>query len=47
MRLKLRLSLALIRPFDMILLDEPTSALDEESVKVPSYSRDVVLILIH
>ena len=34
MRLKLGLSLALIRPFDVILLDEPTSALDEESVKV-------------
>jgi ABC-2 type transport system ATP-binding protein len=34
MRLKLGLSLALVRPFDVILLDEPTSALDEESVKV-------------
>ena len=34
MRLKLGLSLALIRPFDVILLDEPTSALDEDSVKV-------------
>jgi len=34
MRLKLGLSLALIRPFDVILLDEPTSALDEGSVKV-------------
>ena len=34
MRLKLGLSLALIRPFKVIILDEPTSALDPESVKV-------------
>lgn len=32
MRLKLGLSLAFIRPFDVLLLDEPTSALDVESV---------------
>ena len=34
MRLKLGLSLALIRPFKVLILDEPTSALDYESVKV-------------
>lgn len=34
MRLKLGLALALIRPFDVLLLDEPTSALDEESVNL-------------
>ena len=32
MRLKLGLSLALIRPFKLLILDEPTSALDPESV---------------
>jgi ABC-2 type transport system ATP-binding protein len=32
MRLKLCLALALIRPFDVLLMDEPTSALDPESV---------------
>lgn len=32
MRLKLGLALALIRPFEVILLDEPTSALDMEAV---------------
>ena len=32
MQLKLGLALALIRPFDVLMLDEPTSALDEESV---------------
>ena len=32
MRLKLGLALALIRPFEVLLLDEPTSALDIESV---------------
>lgn len=32
MRLKLGLALALIRPFEVILLDEPTSALDVEGV---------------
>jgi ABC-2 type transport system ATP-binding protein len=34
MRLKLGLVLALIRPFDVLLLDEPTSALDIEAVKI-------------
>lgn len=34
MRLKLGLALALIRPFDVILLDEPTSALDVEGVSL-------------
>ena len=34
MRLKLGLILALIRPFDVILLDEPTSALDGDAVKM-------------
>jgi ATPase subunit of ABC transporter with duplicated ATPase domains len=34
MRLKLGLALALIRPFDVLLLDEPTSALDEESIEL-------------
>jgi ABC-type multidrug transport system ATPase subunit len=31
MRLKLGISLALIRPFKVLLMDEPTSALDPES----------------
>ena len=34
MQLKLGLALALIRPFDVLVLDEPTSALDEESVGI-------------
>jgi len=34
MRLKLGLLLALIRPFEVLLLDEPTSALDTESVEL-------------
>lgn len=34
MRLKLGLALALIRPFDVILLDEPTSALDVDSARL-------------
>lgn len=34
MRLKLGLILALLRPFQVLLLDEPTSALDEESVSL-------------
>ncbi len=34
MRLKLGLALALIRPFDVLLLDEPTSALDEEGISM-------------
>jgi len=34
MRLKLGLALALIRPFDVLLLDEPTSALDEDAVQM-------------
>jgi ABC-2 type transport system ATP-binding protein len=34
MRLKLGISLALIRPFKVLILDEPSSALDNESVKV-------------
>jgi len=34
MRLKLGISLALIRPFKVLIMDEPTSALDPESVKV-------------
>lgn len=34
MRLKLGLVMALIRPFDVLLLDEPTSALDIEAVKI-------------
>lgn len=33
MRLKLGLSLALIRPFKVLFLDEPTSALDLESIE--------------
>ncbi len=33
MRLKLGISLALIRPFKVLIMDEPTSALDPESVK--------------
>lgn len=32
MRLKLGISLALIRPFEVLLMDEPTSALDSEGV---------------
>ena len=31
MRLKLGISLALIRPFKVLIMDEPTSALDPES----------------
>jgi ABC-2 type transport system ATP-binding protein len=34
MRLKLGIALALIRPFEVLLLDEPTSALDVESVSI-------------
>jgi ABC-2 type transport system ATP-binding protein len=34
MRLKLGLALALIRPFEVLLLDEPTSALDVEGVEL-------------
>ncbi|PKO12210.1 MAG: ABC transporter ATP-binding protein [Chloroflexi bacterium HGW-Chloroflexi-10] len=34
MRLKLGLALALIRPFEALLLDEPTSALDVEGVEI-------------
>jgi ABC-2 type transport system ATP-binding protein len=34
MRLKLGLALALIRPFEVLLLDEPTSALDVEGVEI-------------
>ena len=34
MRLKLGLVLALIRPFDVLLLDEPTSALDGDAVQM-------------
>ena len=34
MRLKLGLALALIRPFEVLLLDEPTSALDKASVEL-------------
>ena len=34
MRLKLGLALALIRPFEVLLLDEPTSALDMEGVEL-------------
>jgi ABC-2 type transport system ATP-binding protein len=34
MRLKLGISLALIRPFKVLLMDEPTSALDPESVEL-------------
>jgi ABC-2 type transport system ATP-binding protein len=34
MRLKLGLAIALIRPFDVLLLDEPTSALDVEGVSL-------------
>jgi ABC-2 type transport system ATP-binding protein len=33
MRLKLGLALALIRPFDVLLLDEPTSALDQQGIQ--------------
>ncbi len=33
MRLKLGLALALIRPFDVLLLDEPTSALDPQGIQ--------------
>lgn len=33
MRLKLGISLALIRPFKILLLDEPTSALDHDSAR--------------
>ena len=34
MRLKMGLALALIRPFEVLLLDEPTSALDIEGVNL-------------
>ena len=34
MRLKLGLALALIRPFEVLMLDEPTSALDIEGVEL-------------
>jgi ABC-2 type transport system ATP-binding protein len=34
MRLKLGLALALIRPFQVLVLDEPTSALDQESIAI-------------
>jgi ABC-2 type transport system ATP-binding protein len=34
MRLKLGITMALIRPFKVLLLDEPTSALDPESVSL-------------
>jgi len=34
MRLKLGLAMALIRPFEVLLLDEPSSALDSESIDV-------------
>ena len=34
MRLKLGLAMALIRPFEVLLLDEPTSALDLEGVEL-------------
>jgi ABC-2 type transport system ATP-binding protein len=34
MRLKLGIALALIRPFEVLLLDEPTSALDVEGVEL-------------
>jgi ABC-2 type transport system ATP-binding protein len=34
MRLKLGISLALVRPFKVLIMDEPTSALDPESVTV-------------
>lgn len=34
MRLKLGISLALIRPFKVLIMDEPTSALDPESVTI-------------
>jgi ABC-type multidrug transport system ATPase subunit len=34
MRLKLGLVMALIRPFQVLMLDEPTSALDEEGVAI-------------
>ena len=34
MQLKLGLALALIRPFEVLLLDEPTSALDRQSLEV-------------
>lgn len=34
MRLRLGLALALIRPFDVLVLDEPTSALDADGVRL-------------
>lgn len=34
MRLKLGIALALIRPFEVLLLDEPTSALDVEGIEL-------------
>jgi ABC-2 type transport system ATP-binding protein len=36
MRLKLGITLALVRPFSVLLMDEPTSALDQESSTVLS-----------
>lgn len=36
MRLKLGLALAMIRPFEVLLLDEPSSALDSESTELLS-----------
>jgi ABC-2 type transport system ATP-binding protein len=36
MRLKLGISLAMVRPFKVLILDEPTSALDQDSVQVLS-----------
>lgn len=51
MRLKLGLALALIRPFEVLLLDEPTSALDIEGVgllkdELRSYRDQGVAILL-
>jgi len=39
MRLKLGLALALVRPFEVLILDEPTSALDPQAVE---YLKDVL-----
>jgi ABC-2 type transport system ATP-binding protein len=36
MRLKLGISLAVVRPFKVLVMDEPTSALDQESTQVLS-----------
>lgn len=51
MRLKLGLALALIRPFEVLLLDEPTSALDFEGVgllidELRHYSKQGAAILL-